>query len=170
MSPLFDDEFDLNRIIIKPLYFGMAVNVLIPMGLLVVCYYFDRQQTLSNRIPEMAETLFWVLGGVSVAQAGVALWLRNKVMHQPMIRRKETFEDYLIDFMSSKSKSIFLIIAGIVLYGILYFYLTAQFEPLLFFVIFSFFAFQVVRPRFGFLRKVIARQKELVEQGSFRRD
>lgn len=168
MSPTQDNQYDINRIIVKPLYFGMAINVLIPMGLLLVCYYLDRQQSWFNRVGDTANTIFYLLGAISIAQAGVALWWRNKLMHQPMIRRKETFEDDLIEFLTTKSKNIFVIISGISLYGILYFYLTARFEETMFFVIFSFLVFQVVRPRYGFIRRLIAQQTELMEKGQVR--
>jgi hypothetical protein len=170
MSPILDDEYDLNRIIIRPLYFGLVVNILVPMGLLLICWYFENQQSWYNRIGESANTLFYVFGLLAIAQAGLALWWRGKMMNQPMIRRKETFEDDFAHSLLSRSKPIFLTIAGISLYGIVYFYLTARFKETVFLVFFSFIVFQVVRPRFGFIRKLIARQKEMVESGTLRRD
>ena len=165
-----DDQYDINRIIVKPLYFGMVANVLVPMGLLLICYYFEKQQSWHNKIGDLANTIFYVLAAMAIAQAGLALWWRNKVMHLPMIRRKESFEDDLVEYLTTQLKYVFLIIAGISLYGILYFYLTARFEETMLFVIFSFLVFQIVRPRFGLIRKVIAQQTELVEKGAFRRD
>ncbi len=170
MSPLKEDKYDLNRIIIRPLYFGMVVNILIPMGLLLVCYYFETQQSWYNRIGQSANTLFYIFAAVAVVQAGVAVWWRSKIVNWPMIRSKETFEDDLVRSLSATTRPISIIIAGISLYGVIYFYLTARFKETLFLVVFSFVVFQVIRPRFGFIRKLIERQEAMVEKGEFLRD
>lgn len=169
MSPTQDnDKYDLNRIIIKPLYFGLVVNVLIPMGLLLVCFYFESNASWYNHIGQTANGLFYLIGALSLAQAGLALWRRERLMKEPMIRRKENFEDDFIQALLGRSRHISLIIALIALYAFVYFLLTARFKETVFLVFFSFLIFQVVRPRFGFIRKLIARQEELVEKGQFR--
>ncbi|MFQ5454378.1 MAG: hypothetical protein ACE5D6_09365, partial [Candidatus Zixiibacteriota bacterium] len=53
------------------------------------------------------------------------------------------------------------------LYGFIYFFLTGRFKEAVFFVVFSFLVFQIVRPRYGFIRKLIDSQKKLVERGTF---
>ncbi len=165
MSPILDDEYDLNRIIIKPLYFGLVVNVLVPMGLLLAAYYLDQNQTWYNRIGDDANLLFYAIIAVSVAQAAVALWWRSKMMTQPMVSSEATFEDDLVHSLVMRSKPIFYLIALIAVWGFLYFYFTARFEETLMIALFSFVVFQVVRPRFGFVRKLIVAQKELVKKG-----
>ncbi|MEW6410842.1 MAG: hypothetical protein AB1483_00050 [Candidatus Zixiibacteriota bacterium] len=170
MSPILDDEFDLNRIIIKPLYLGLVVNVLVPMAILLVCYFLDKNQSWFNRIGEGANTLFYAIVAVSLAQAAVALWWRTQMMKKPMVRSKETFEDDLVHSLVARSKPIFYLIALIALWGFAYFYFTARFEETLMIVLFSFVVFQVVRPRFGFARSLIKAQKELVEKGVVIRD
>ena len=167
MSPLSDDKYDLNRIITKPLYFGLVVNVLVPMGLLFICYYFESQQSGYNRIGEIANPLFYIFCALALTQAGLALWWRSRLMKQPMIRKQETFEHDLIVNLTAYSQQIFVIIAAISLWGVLYFYLTARFKETVVLVLFSFIVFQFVRPRFAFIHKLIARQEELVKQGKF---
>lgn len=162
-----NDKYDLNRIIMGPLYFGLVANVLIPMGLLLVCFYFESNASWYNRIGGSANTLFYAIGVLSVGQAGLALWWRGKLMNQPMIRRKENFEEDFRHSLMNRSKHVSLIIALIALYGFVYFMLTARFKETVFLVFFSFLIFQVVRPRFGFIRKLIARQEELVDKGQF---
>jgi len=160
-----NDKYDLTRIIIGPLYFGLVVNVLIPMGLLLVCFYFESNASWYNRIGGSANALFYVIAVLSVAQGGLALWRRGQLMNQPMIRRKENFEEDFKRALLGRSRHISLIIALIAVYGFVYFMLTARFKETVFLVFFSFLIFQVVRPRFGFIRKLIARQEELVEKG-----
>ena len=161
------DKYDLNRIIIKPLYFGLVVNVLIPMGLLLVCFYFENQQSLYNRIFGFANNLFYIFAALSIAQSGLSLWMRNRMMETPMIRRQETFEQDLVQGLVAKSRPVFILIALIALYGFVYFMLTARFKETVFLVFFSFVIFQLVRPRFGFVRKLIARQEAMWENGQF---
>jgi len=161
------DQYDLNRIIIKPLYYGLVVNVLIPMGLLLICFYFENQASLYNRIYGFANTLFYICAALAVVQSGAALWMRNEMQNKPMIRRQETFEEDLIRGLTVKSRPISLLIAAIALYGFVYFFLTARFKETVILVFFSFVVFQLVRPRFSFMRKLIARQQEMVDKGVF---
>ncbi|UCD63630.1 MAG: hypothetical protein JSW34_12940 [Candidatus Zixiibacteriota bacterium] len=165
-----DEKYDLNRIIIKPLYFGLVVNVLIPMGLLLICFYFENQRTWYNRIGDFANTLFYLFGLLSLAQTALAVWLRRKLLAAPMIRRKETFEDDLIQSLLKKTRPISYVIALIAAYGLVYFLLTGRFKETVALVVFSFLVFQIVRPRFGFIRKLIERQEALVEKGEFVRE
>lgn len=165
-----EDRYDLNRMIIKPLYFGLTVNVLIPMGLLLICFYIESNAMWYNRVGGAANTLFYIIVAFAVAQSGLALWWRGKLMDGPMIRRQETFEQDLTHALSQRSRKISLIIALIAVYAFVYFLLTARFKETVFLVFFSFIVFQIVRPRFGFLRKLIARQEELVKNGQFLRE
>ena len=44
-----DDKYELARMIVKPLYFGLVANVTIPMVLLMICYYFSNNYYMENR-------------------------------------------------------------------------------------------------------------------------
>lgn len=162
-----NDSIDFHKIIARPLYFGLFSNVLIPAGLLMVCYYFYNNTFVPNRIGGFSNSLYWIIGFLSVAQAGVGLWLRYKKLSMPMISRIETFErDFGIE-LAKRLQPVFLIIAGISGYGYLYFFLTGRFTESAFLVVLSFIVFQVVRPRLAMVRKLLAHQRELVEQGNF---
>jgi hypothetical protein len=163
----FENNSDLTGIIVKPLYFGLFVNILVPMVLLLLCYYLDQRGGVVNRVPGMANTLFYIFGVLSLAEAGFALWWRTKLYAQPMIRRRETFEEDFSKALLERSRPIFLVIASISVYGLIYFLLTARFNEAVFLVVFSFLVFQVVRPRYGMVRKLIAYQQKLAEQGKF---
>jgi small-conductance mechanosensitive channel len=162
-----DLDIDYNRMIVKPLYFGLFTNILIPMGLLLVCYYLNDKQSLSNQVGDFAETLFIIFGVLSVGTAVFALWWRMKRFAEPLIRRKETFEADLGAGLMKISRPVFMIIAAITLYGVIYFFLTARFQETVFMVFFSFIVFQVVRPRHGQIKSLITRQRRLVDEGRF---
>ena len=165
-----DDQYDLAKIIAAALYLGMFINILIPAGLLLICYYLNTEGSIDNSVGDLANGLFYVLGGLSVIQAVGAMYWRNRALAQPMIRRRETFEQDLRESMLARLKPVFLLIMSIAVYGVAYFLLTGRFNEGLFLAVLSFLVFQVVRPRYGSLRKLIAQQEKLVEQGQFRQD
>lgn len=164
-SMLQEDKYDLHQLIVRPLYLGMLVNVIVPAGLLLVCYYFDGRQTIQNSIGAFAETLFYIFMGLALVEAGIALWWRNRSLERPMIKSRETFEDDLMRGLLERSRPVFLLVAAISIYGYVYFFLTGRFKETIVFVLFSFIVFQVIRPRFGSVRKLIARQEQLVDEG-----
>jgi small-conductance mechanosensitive channel len=165
MSDLNDDKYDITTMVAKPLYFGMVTNVMLPAGLLFVCYYISNTYVLPNRLPELANPLFYALIGVSVLQAAFALWWRNRRFNEPMIHRKESFEQDMTHAIIARSRPVFLLIASISVWGYLYFFLTGRFRETAIFVLIAFVVFQVVRPRYGSVQKLIAHQEKLVEEG-----
>ncbi len=161
-------EYDLNRIIIKPLYFGMVVNITVPMALLFVCYLINNKHGVSDKLGTGAEMVLYMMGALALAEAVFAVWWRGKLFGQPMIRTRETFEnDFALEYYH-RCKPLFILIASISFYGYLYYFLTGQFNPSAMFVVFSFLVFQLVRPRFGLVQKLLDRQKAMVDQGKFR--
>jgi len=164
---IFDEDYDLSHIIAKPLYFGMGVNILLPAILLFLCFNFDGKGTIDNRIGELADPLFIVFVVLAVAEAGLALWLRQRLYRAPMIRSEASFEEDIQEQISKRSRPVFLIIASMSLWGLVYFFLTGRFEPVMLFVVLSFVVFQFVRPRAGGVRKIIRHQKTLIDQGQF---
>jgi len=163
------ENVELTPIVAKPLYFGLVVNVAIPVGLLMVCYWLNNRMYLENRLGDFANPLMYIFVAIGLAKALAALWWREKMLTQPMVRRKETFEQDVLSGFIRISRPVFLLIASISLYGYVYFFLTGRFEEAVIFVLMSFLAFQVVRPRFGKVRKVVEQQMEMVAQGKFRR-
>lgn len=163
------EDYDVIGMVAKPLYFGMVTNVMIPGGLLFLCFYINQHSPLGNSIPESSNLLFYVFAVISIAQAGFALWWRYKRFGAPMVRRMETIEQDLLRGIMATSRPAFLLIAAISLWGFIYFYLTGRFQETALFVIFSFLVFQVVRPRQGTIRKLIDHQTKLAEQGTFAR-
>ncbi len=163
-----EPEYDLTAIIVKPLYFGMMVNILLPAALLFICYYVNNNYQFENRLPDLANTLFYVFAFLALAQGGLALWWRSKRYAAPMIRRQETFEADFAHGLLERSKPIFMLIASSAGWGFLYFFLTARFGETAMFVVYSFVLFQFVRPRLSMVEKLLVQQEELVAQGHFR--
>ena len=160
-------DFDLNQVMVKPLYFGLFINVLIPAALLFACYYLDQRSYVANRAGNFANALYYIIGALSLGQIGVALWWRHKRLEQPMIRRRESFAEDLAHGLLAGLRPIFLLIAAIAVYGIIYFFLTGRFEESLFVVLVSFLAFQIVRPRTKSTMKVVEIQEDHVAAGRF---
>lgn len=162
-------KYDLNHMIIKPLYFGLGFNILLPMILIFICYYIDNQNGWSPLVGiDMANNLFYIFGLLAVLEAAAVLIWRQKMLSQPMIKSEESFEDDLTSELFSRIKPISIIIAAINLYGVAYYILTARFKETIFFVFFSFIIFQVVRPRLGFIKRLIDRQLEMVAKGQLK--
>lgn len=164
---IHDDDYDLSPIIARPLYFALGVNILAPMVLLGICYYIHTNSPLDNRVGESANMLFYVFAFLAATEAAFAYWLRYRTLHAPMIRREESFVEDFSEQLLVRSRPVFLIIAGISVYGYIYFYLTGRFPEAMLFVVTSFVVFQFVRPRFGGVRKILRHQKDLADRGQF---
>ena len=162
-----DNQYDLTSMIVKPLYFGMVFNVIIPAALLFVCHYISNNYFPENRIPELSNALFYVFCALALVQAGLALWWRNRLFDKPMVHRQESFEHDIGSALFVGLRPVFLLIAAITLWGYLYFFLTGRFAETLGLVVFSFVVFQVVRPRLGSVKKLIAYQQKLVNDCRF---
>ena len=170
MSLLGDDNtIDVYQVLAKTLYYGMFINVLLPMALLMVCYYIDQNYYVQDKSGDMANSLFIVFGLLALIQAGIALWQRGRNFHAPMVRGFDTIQHDLAVGVLKASRPIFVMIAAISVYGYLYFYLTGRFKETVFLVLFSFLVFQVIRPRHAAIKKLVRHQKMLAEKGELLR-
>lgn len=161
-----NNSYDLSQLIIKPLYFGLVVNILIPAAGLLICHYIDSNYGRGNVIGDLANPLFFIFVALALLQAAFSLWWRAKRLRRPMVRTKETFEQEMVTGLLRACRPVFVVIAALSAYGYLYFFLTGRFTETVVFIFFSFIVFQLVRPRHGFARKLVARQKKLLEQGT----
>ncbi len=167
MENNIEDRYDLSRIIVKPLYFGLGVNVVIPGSLLFICYYINDRGGVDNLLGDMANTTFFIFIALTVIIGLSALLLLRKKLEGPLIKREETFQEDLINSMVTHTRPIFILISMISVLGIIYFFLTGRFDEAVLFVVLSFIVFQLVRPRYGSLKKLIAKQQKYVEEGKF---
>ncbi len=163
-----DTGVDLHRILAKSLYFALTVNVLFPAALLFLCKYIADNYDPPNRIGDMANPLFYVFAVLALAQGALAWRWGRKLLDRPMIESMETIQDDLTKGLLRASKPASLLVAGIALYGYIYFGLTGRFFETLILVVFSFVGYQVVRPRLGSLEKLAKRQKQMAEQGNLK--
>ncbi len=162
-----DDRYDLPRMIAGALYSGMFINILIPAGLAVFCYYLEQKGAVQNSIGQIANPLFYGLAVVSIVEGAVAVIWRNRSFALPMVRRRETFEQDVAHELTVRLRPVFLLLAAIALNGVAYFVLTGRFKEGLALMLLSFIAFQVVRPRYSGLRRLIEQQEEMVEKGRY---
>lgn len=161
------DQIELHRIVARPLYFGLLANVIIPMGLLLACFYYDKSHDLENTLGDLANPLFYAFLVMGATEGAFAFWWRGKLLEKPMVRRKETFQEDVMQGLLRASRPIFIIIASISLYGYLYYFLTGRFTEAVFMVLFSFLVFQFVRPRFGSVKKLLDEQYKMAQEGKF---
>ncbi|MEW5995581.1 MAG: hypothetical protein AB1744_14455, partial [Candidatus Zixiibacteriota bacterium] len=157
---------DLNRILVRPLYFGLFVNVLIPVAGLFVCYYINNNYGRENVIGNLANQIFVLFAILALVQAGLAVWWYRRRLAQRLVRSQESFEDDLATGLLARVRPVFVVIATISIYGYLYFFLTGRFTETVLFVLVSFIVFQLLRPRHGSVRRIIARQQDLLESSS----
>lgn len=172
---ILQDDFngnpiELHRIVARPLYFGLLCNVILPMGLLLACFYYDKSHDPENILGDLANSIFYVFLVMAATEGAFAFWWRGKLMERPMVRRKETFQQDVMNGLLRVSRPVFIIISSISLYGYLYYFLTGRFTEAVFMVLFSFIVFQFVRPRFGAVNKLIEKQFQMAEAGKFYTD
>jgi DMSO reductase anchor subunit len=163
-------DLNLVSIMVKPLYFGIVTNILIPGALLLICYYLNNNYTVVNRLGATANSLFYLFVVLAAVQAALALWLQRRKYREPMIRSEVTYHEDLTAGMMAALRPVFVIIASISFYGYAYFLLTGRFTEAVLFVLGSFLVFQFVRPRHGQVKRLVAIQDSLVQQGRFLRD
>ncbi len=166
--PLSDrrfDKYNLHKMIIKPLYLGVLLNIVIPGAMLFVCFYLYKNNYYINAVfeDENANMLFIVIAILAIVNTGIALWIRQKLFTTSMVVNEEKFEEELTLSLFEKIRPVYILISVIAVYGVCYYFLTARFEEAAFFVILSFLVFQVVRPRVGFIQKLIDAQLKLLK-------
>lgn len=160
-------QYNVNHIIAKSLYFGLVLNIIFPAILIFICYYINDNQPTLNRVGNFAMPLFYIIVVLAILQGGLAFYLRNKILNIPVIENKGTFSEDLAQALGRHIRPVFILIALIAVYGFIYFFLTGRFKEALMMTIFSYLIFQVIRPRFGFVRKLIKVQEKFAGEGKF---
>ena len=161
-------DVDINHILIKPVYFGLLMNIFVPVVILGVAYYLDKSGGAQGTIQKSElNILFWMLAAVSLADGAMAIYFRHKKFMAPMIRSKETFEEDITRGVFTQSIICYSMTTAIAVYGLVFYLMGGSFMHLFFFVFLSFIAFQLIRPRYGFIEKVLAAQEKHVDEGRF---
>ena len=152
--------------IIKPLYLGVLLNIVLPGAFLFVCYYMNNNNSYTNALVDFntANILFYVFAVLALVNSGLALFMRQKLYSTQLVKSKENFEEELTLVLLEKIRPIFILISVISIYGVGYYFLTTRFKEAALFVVFSFIVFQVVRPRIGFIQKLIDAQMKLLNK------
>lgn len=163
-----ESKFDINRLLIKPVYIGLFMNILMPIILLAIVYYVEknggRNVTYDTATYNM---FFWIFCVVAIGEGVVAFILKQKLFFSPMIKSKETFEDDLLRGFMTSSIICYSCTTAIAIYGLVLFLLGGTFETMVLFVLISMIAYQFIRPRYAFAEKVAEAQDRFVEEGRF---
>lgn len=144
----------------------MAINVFFPMTLLVIAYFMS--QSSGRDIMEMTSqwnTIAWVLLAVAVVDGALAIFLRQKLFMAPLIRSEATFEEDLKAGATRASITCYAMTSAISIYGFVLFILSGDSRTMFLFILMSFIAFQIVKPRRGFIEKVIETQERHLAEG-----
>jgi len=161
-------DIDINAVLVKPLYMGLLINIFVPGILVLIAYLKSESIGLSTGISlSNMDTLFWVFLIVAVADGGIAIFLRQRFFMTPMIRTRETFAEDITAGAFKASIVCYALTTSIAIYGFVYFLISQRFNAFFIFVFISFIGFQIIRPRHGFLKKVIEAQKRYVDENRF---
>lgn len=161
-------QIDLHSLLIKPLYLGLAINIFIPVLFVAVAYFIDKSGDRTATVPpETLNILFWALAFVSLIDGIAAIYFKQKLFFAPMIQSKETFDSDLSARVTTASIVCYAMTTAIAVYGFVLYLLGGVFNHLLLFAFISFIAFQLIRPRYKFMEKVVTTQEKYVAEGRF---
>ncbi|UCC44173.1 MAG: hypothetical protein JSU65_13840 [Candidatus Zixiibacteriota bacterium] len=166
----YEGDIDLAIVIARPLYFALTTNVLVPFLLWAVCYWLNLNHEPANLVHSWQNVFFAIVASLALIQTALIFRWRNNAFKKPMIRSKESLEEDFSDNLLERSKPIFLAIAAMSLYGVMFFLITGELKETTVLVFYSFVVFQVVRPRYAFVRKLLRYQRNLVDSGQLLRD
>ncbi|MBN2227595.1 MAG: hypothetical protein JW763_09550 [candidate division Zixibacteria bacterium] len=156
---------DLNAVLVKPLYFGLLMNIFVPATLLLIAYFIEQGKIMERKLSfTNGDLLFWILLVMAVADGAMAVFMRQRLFFRPMIRTKETFANDLTAQVFKASIICYAITTAIAIYGFALYMVSGGFDRLFLFIFISFIAFQIIRPRHGFLKKVIEAQGKHVDE------
>lgn len=156
---------DITHILIKPLYMGLVINILIPTGFLFLIYLIEKGGGLTSKVGDADGAVFALLAIVAVGLCAYAFWLRRSLGKRPMIRNIASFDRDFTTGLMAGSRQVFILIASIAGLGVLYYFLTGQFRESVIAVVASFVVFQIVRPRYGYVYRLMEQQWEMAERG-----
>jgi hypothetical protein len=157
---------NLNTVIIKPLYIGLLMNIFIPSIIVMIVYYLESES--SGRMVGSgveSDLILWVMAGFVLLDGSLALYIKQKRFFAPMIKSKETFAADFTEGVKIASIICFAITTAISIYGVVAYLISGLIDYLILFVVLSFIAYLLVRPRYRFLEKVLAAQENHVKEG-----
>ncbi|MEW5922781.1 MAG: hypothetical protein AB1746_02210 [Candidatus Zixiibacteriota bacterium] len=161
-------KFDINRLLIKPVYIGLFLNIMLPIIFLAIVYYVDKNGGRNiNYDADTYNKFFWIFCVVAIAEGVTAFIVKQKLFFSPMIKSKETFEDDLLKGFMTASIICYAFTSGIGVYGLVLFLIGGTFETAVLFFLISMIAYQFIRPRYAFAEKVVAAQDKFAQEGRF---
>ncbi|MFQ5608626.1 MAG: hypothetical protein ACE5GA_11830 [Candidatus Zixiibacteriota bacterium] len=156
---------DITKVTLNVTYLSLLLGIGAPAALLLAGYVMDAPDRHRFQDPAHEELFFWLLIGLSVAESLAAIMLKKRLFARPMILSETSFAQDFAAGMRTNSLTIFVVVDAIAVYGLSFFLLGGNLDGLALFCIFSVVAFQLVRPRAGFVEQILERQERLVAEG-----
>jgi hypothetical protein len=155
---------DFNKIL-KRQYFIYAAFTLAPLIYLYIAHLLNQQGKLQPRVTN--DIILMIFPFVAIATAIGGIIFRKYMNSLPIISSKETFGE---DFAARSLANMIIYCAffeSIAVYGLVTVLLSGILSHLYYYVAASLILLIIFRPTRAFLKKVAARQEELVNQGKF---
>ena len=145
-------EETLKRVLI----WGMLMNLGIPTALLLVAYILTGTGTVLHVLPDALNIIFVVFLLVSLADLGVAAWMRFFLLTSSRLSilaevRKATLSGVLL----STTITIYALCLVSAVLGFAYFVLGGQVEKGLLLLVFNLLGYQFLRPRPELVKKLL---------------
>lgn len=128
------------------LYLGLALNLALPLGLLVIGFFLRKNGVGANPTPNL-KLFFWVLIFVSVSEL-LALYIVKKTLLANASKRNFTTlsQSPVQKSILTFSIVIFALSLAPSIYGLVYFLLGGKLEEFLLFIAVTFLGFRIFRP------------------------
>ncbi len=149
--------------LVKPMYFGLAINVFLPASLILLAYYFE-DHGFSGQLPDSQRNLFFIIFAiVAASDATLAFFLRGRFFEKPVARSVETFAADFTSAVMQVSLIVSAITASIAIVGLVFYLIGGGLEAMMLFCVVSVLAYQLTRPRIGYVEKALERQEKFAE-------
>ena len=145
-------EETLKRVLI----WGMLLNLGVPTGLLLVAYFLTGTGTVLHVLPEVLNITFILFLLVSLADLGVAAWMRFFLLTPSrLVTLAEARKATLSGVLLSTTITIYALCLVSAVLGFAYFVLGGQVEKGLLLLVFNLLGYQFLRPRPELVKKLL---------------
>lgn len=158
---------DTAKILMKLTYFGMLFGLAMPGIVVAIAYFVNGEREAP--IPEFtqASLFFWMLLALAIVGIAVAFFLRKTLFAKPFIRSEEKFAADFATGVLGNFIVVYAFVDAVPLYGLVYNLMGGEFRAVMLFAILGVIAFQLLRPRQGFIDEALRTQERLVSEGRF---
>lgn len=158
---------DIDRINKKNLLIGITLNVVSTFAFFVIVFFMLQKGEVQKNAMDDITLFMSILIAVSVSEIAVAVFIRRKILFNPMITSKENFKT---DFEKWTTKVAVMMSAfseAIAVYGLILFFLSGDVLIFTLFAVASLAFFAYIRPKDSVIRVSLAKQEQFVMQGRY---